>query len=58
MEKSVPLLTKLGATYRIAEGDNLSDGLEELNADEVDVAGVLLAFDPGLKGGHAGGDEC
>ncbi len=56
MEKSVPLLTKLGATYRIAEGDNLSDGLEELNADEMDIAGVLFAFNSGLDRRHAGGD--
>ena len=56
MEKSVPLLTKLGVIYRIAEGDNLADGFEELNADEMDTAGVLLALDSGLDRRHAGGD--
>ena len=57
MEKSIPLFTNLGATYRIAEGDNLADGFEELHADEMDIAGVLLAFNPGLDRRHAGGDQ-
>jgi hypothetical protein len=56
LEKSVPLLTKLGVIYRIAEGDNLADGFEELNAEEMDIAGVLLALDSGLDRRHAGGD--
>jgi hypothetical protein len=54
---SVPLLTKLGAIYRIAEGNKSADGLEEFHADEVHIASVLLAFNPGLNRRHAGGDQ-
>ena len=54
---SIPLLTKLGAIYRIAEGNKSADGLEEFHADEVHIAGVLLAFNPGLDRWHAGGDK-
>jgi hypothetical protein len=57
LEKSVPLFTNLGATYRIAEGDNLTNGFEELHADEMDIAGVLLAFNPSLDRRHACGHQ-
>ena len=38
-------------------GCSLTDGFEELNTDEMDVAGVLLALNPGLDRRHAGRDE-
>jgi hypothetical protein len=39
-EKSVPLLTNFRAIYRITEGGSLAEGFEELNADQMHVAGV------------------
>jgi hypothetical protein len=57
LDKWIPLLTKLGAIYRIWEEGVLADGLEELHADEVHVTGVLLSFNTGLNRRHAGGNQ-
>lgn len=35
----------------------LTDGFEELDADEVHIAGVLLSLDPSLNRRHASGNQ-
>jgi len=38
-------------------GKSLSEGLQKLDTYQVDLAGLLLPFDSGLNGRHAGGNQ-
>lgn len=54
--KGLPLYARGGAADRqdVGCGNFLADRLEELDANEVRLAGFLLALDTRLDGGHPG----